>query len=310
MRPRSPLIGQVVFRGMVTESGDLVVLSVQRQGEEPDDAEAGARRRRHAAARRLLARARRAARSGRGAGRRRARSGAPPGGRARAWRAPDAGGHRGLRRGRWRPVWCRAAVAGLGAAIALVLLGVLDAEQAYRAVSWTTVILIAGLIPLSDAIQSTGAADDIAGILVDVVGESSPYLLLVGLFVLAAGFGVAVSNTATALILIPIGLAAGGRARRGPGADPDVPRRRLLGVVPDPDRHAREPDRDGSRRVPLRRLLALRPAVPRRSSSSSPCSSSRSSGRSSGGPSCGPVRPRPCVTGLAPTGPRARSRAA
>ena len=91
---------------------------------------------------------------------------------------------------------------------ALVLLGVLDTEQAYRAVSWTTVILIAGLIPLSEAIQSTGAADDIAGILVDVVGGSSPYLLLAGLFVLAAGFGSAISNTATALILIPIGLAA------------------------------------------------------------------------------------------------------
>ena len=61
-----------------------------------------------------------------------------------------------------------AAAAGLLAAIALVLLGVLDTEKAYRAVSWTTVILIAGLIPVSQAIQTTGAADDVAGILVDV----------------------------------------------------------------------------------------------------------------------------------------------
>jgi di/tricarboxylate transporter len=101
-----------------------------------------------------------------------------------------------------------AAVAGILAAMALVLLRVLDTEQAYRAVSWTTVILVAGLIPVSGAIQSTGAADDLAGILVDVVGGSSPYLLLAALFLVAAAFSVAVSNTATALILIPVGLSA------------------------------------------------------------------------------------------------------
>jgi di/tricarboxylate transporter len=100
------------------------------------------------------------------------------------------------------------AVAGLVAAAALVLLGALDLDEAYRAVSWTTVILIAGLIPLSEAIRTTGAADDVAGVLVDAVGGSSPYLLLAAMFVLAAAFGVAVSNTATALILIPIGLSA------------------------------------------------------------------------------------------------------
>ena len=61
---------------------------------------------------------------------------------------------------------------------------------------------------MSQAIQTTGAADDVAGILVDVVGGSSPHLLLAGLFVIAAAFSVAVSNTATALILIPIGLSA------------------------------------------------------------------------------------------------------
>jgi di/tricarboxylate transporter len=100
------------------------------------------------------------------------------------------------------------AVAGILAAMALVLLGTLDTEAAYRAVSWTTVILIAGLIPVSEAIQATGAADDIAGILVDVVGDSSPHLLLAGLFLIAAIFSVAVSNTATALILIPVALSA------------------------------------------------------------------------------------------------------
>jgi di/tricarboxylate transporter len=75
-------------------------------------------------------------------------------------------------------------------------------------VSWTTVILIAGLIPVSEAIRSTGAAADMSDILVDAIGGSSPYLLLAGLFLIAAVFSVAVSNTATALILIPIALSA------------------------------------------------------------------------------------------------------
>ena len=50
------------------------------------------------------------------------------------------------------------AVAGLLAACAIVLLGVLSVEQAYRGISWTTVILIGGMIPLSTAMVETGAA--------------------------------------------------------------------------------------------------------------------------------------------------------
>jgi len=45
---------------------------------------------------------------------------------------------------------------------ALVLTRVLTAERAYRAISWTTVVLIAGMIPVSVAIQHSGAADDLA----------------------------------------------------------------------------------------------------------------------------------------------------
>ena len=50
------------------------------------------------------------------------------------------------------------AVAGLLAAGAIVALGVLSIEQAYRGISWTTVILVAGMIPLSTAMTQTGAA--------------------------------------------------------------------------------------------------------------------------------------------------------
>jgi di/tricarboxylate transporter len=60
-----------------------------------------------------------------------------------------------------------AAVAGLLAATAMVVLRVVTVQQAYRSVSWQTVVLIGGLIPLSTAIKQTGAADLIAGVLVN-----------------------------------------------------------------------------------------------------------------------------------------------
>ena len=60
--------------------------------------------------------------------------------------------------------------AGLFAAGAMVSLRVLDMDQVYRAISWTTVVLVAGMIPLSTAMTQTGAAAKLADLLVDVVG--------------------------------------------------------------------------------------------------------------------------------------------
>ncbi len=54
----------------------------------------------------------------------------------------------------------------------------------------------------------TGAADDLANALVDVVGDSGPYPLLIGVFLLTAVLGQLISNMATALIMIPIALSA------------------------------------------------------------------------------------------------------
>jgi di/tricarboxylate transporter len=89
-----------------------------------------------------------------------------------------------------------------------VLLRVVSVEQAYRAIGWTTVILVAGMIPMSTAMRVTGAADDLANALVDVVGDAGPYPLLIGVFLLAAVLGQLISNMATALIMIPVALSA------------------------------------------------------------------------------------------------------
>jgi di/tricarboxylate transporter len=89
------------------------------------------------------------------------------------------------------------AIAGLAAAVAMVLLRVVTATQAYRAV-----------IPLSTAISSSGAADQVASLLIDAVGTGRPYLLLVAMFLLTATLGQVVSNTATVLVVVPIAVAA------------------------------------------------------------------------------------------------------
>ena len=99
-----------------------------------------------------------------------------------------------------------AVVAGLLAAIAMVLLRVVTVDQAHRAMSWSTLILVAGMIPLSTAITDSGAADLLGDAIIGVVGGGGPYVLLLVLFIVNAVLGQMISNTATALILIPIAL--------------------------------------------------------------------------------------------------------
>jgi di/tricarboxylate transporter len=100
------------------------------------------------------------------------------------------------------------AMAGLLAALAMVLTRVVRPAQAYRAISWQIVVLIGGLIPLSAAIGSSGGADRIADLIIDAIGPGHPYLLLLALFGLTALLGQVVSNTATVLIVAPIAVAA------------------------------------------------------------------------------------------------------
>lgn len=98
------------------------------------------------------------------------------------------------------------AVAALLAAGAMVLTRVVRLERAYRVLPWQTLILIGGLIPLSSAITSSGAADLVARPIVDAVGEAPPVVVLAALFLLTAVLGQFISNVATVLIIIPIAL--------------------------------------------------------------------------------------------------------
>jgi di/tricarboxylate transporter len=206
--PRSPLVGQSTFPGQVTDSGDLVVVAVQRAGEAPATGEITLapgdvlllEGRWDALDRHLVGTDEVLAVHPPAAIRRQV---LPLGPGARPTLAILALMVAGLSTG-----LAPAAICGAAAASAIVALGVLTPDQAYRSISWSTIVLLGGMLPVSGAIQSSGAADDIAGLVVDLVGTSSPLLLLAGLFIVTSLFGQAISNTATALIVIPIALSA------------------------------------------------------------------------------------------------------
>jgi di/tricarboxylate transporter len=100
------------------------------------------------------------------------------------------------------------AVTGLLVASAMIVARTMTLDQAYKAVSWTTVILVAAMIPLATAMRDTGAAEALATTLVRIVGDAGPYALLIGLFVLTASLGQLISNMATALVVSPIAVSA------------------------------------------------------------------------------------------------------
>jgi len=107
-------------------------------------------------------------------------------------------------------------IAALVAACVVVLGGCLTKEEAYRSISWETVVLIAAMLPMSTALQLTGGAEFIANGLVNTIGAVNPLFLMASMFLLTAAFSQVISNTATTVLVAPIALGAA----RGMGISP------------------------------------------------------------------------------------------
>ncbi len=107
-------------------------------------------------------------------------------------------------------------LAFLSGAIAMVLTGVITIDEAYRAIDWRTVFLLAGLIPLGIAMDGTGAAAYIADTLMLYLHGSHPLLILLGIGVLTTFFALFMSNVAATVLLVPLVLLIGA----GSGIDP------------------------------------------------------------------------------------------
>ena len=203
--PRSELIGTHLFTGQATPSGDLIVLAVNRAGEPLTDRASAlavgdtlllggtwANLEHHTAGPEVLVvdepeMLRKAVPLGKGAKRSLVilaamvvllvTSAVPP------------------------------AMAGLLAAGAIVLTGVFTPYRSYRAISWTTVLLVAGMIPLSTAFVKTGTADLVADHLLDLIGTAPAQIALLAMCLLTMILGQLISNTATVLIMAPIAAA-------------------------------------------------------------------------------------------------------
>jgi len=102
----------------------------------------------------------------------------------------------------------------LTGAVGMMLSRVLSIDEAYRAVGWNTVFLLASLIPLGQAVQNTGTAEWIAQQILVALDGWPIWSLQVGVAILATGFSLVMSNVGATVLLVPlavsIALAAGG----------------------------------------------------------------------------------------------------
>lgn len=95
-------------------------------------------------------------------------------------------------------------VALLTGAIGMVLSGVLKIDEAYEAVSWKTVFLLASLIPLGLAVETSGTAGWIAEQTLKVVGDMPVWVIQASIAVLATFFTLVMSNVGATVLLVPL----------------------------------------------------------------------------------------------------------
>lgn len=90
----------------------------------------------------------------------------------------------------------------------MVLTGCLTMEQAYRAIDWRAIFLIAGMLPLGTAMQDSGAAQYLANQVMQLLGDSGPWPVIVGLYLLTAAATMIIPTAALVVLMSPIVLSA------------------------------------------------------------------------------------------------------
>lgn len=100
------------------------------------------------------------------------------------------------------------AASSMLAALVMVLTGCLTMDEAYQAINWPSIVLVAGMLPMSVALEKVGLVDTAASGIIGIVGSLGPIAVLAGLFLLTSIFTQVLSNTATTVIVAPVALAA------------------------------------------------------------------------------------------------------
>jgi di/tricarboxylate transporter len=102
----------------------------------------------------------------------------------------------------WLPIY----IAAVTGATLMVLTGCLTMNEAYRNIEWRAVFLIAGMLPLGLALQQTGAAELVAGLIVDWTGGLGPLVVVAGFYVLTALAAQVMPTAAVAILMAPLAI--------------------------------------------------------------------------------------------------------
>ena len=95
------------------------------------------------------------------------------------------------------------------AAVLMVITGCLrNVEAAYKTMNWESLVLFAAMLPMSVALEKTGASAWMSGSLVSGLGAYGPYVLLAGIYFVTSIMTLFISNTVTTVLMAPIALSA------------------------------------------------------------------------------------------------------
>ena len=109
-------------------------------------------------------------------------------------------------------------IAFFGAGLAIVLLGSLSVREAYTSIEWPLLVMIGALIPVSDAIRTTGGADVIAAALADIAQMLPPWGTVALIMAAAMALTPFLNNAATVLVMAPIAVSFAERLDYAPDA--------------------------------------------------------------------------------------------
>lgn len=106
--------------------------------------------------------------------------------------------------------WLEIHIAALVGATLMVLTKCLSMEDAYRAIEWRAIFLIAGMLPLGTAMQQTGAARFLAELTMGLLGPLGPWWVIGGLYVVTAAATMIIPTAALVVLMSPIVMSAAG----------------------------------------------------------------------------------------------------
>ena len=104
----------------------------------------------------------------------------------------------------WLPIYIAAIIGGT----LMVLTRCLTMEEAYRAIDWRAIFLIAGMLPLGTAMEQSGAAEFLAQQTMNLLGPMGPWWVIAGLYLITAAGTMIIPTAALVVLMSPIVLSA------------------------------------------------------------------------------------------------------